>query len=203
MGLWLACREYGQGYRRRRGRCRGRRWIEQLPEVTYFQPHRPMQLPATTILLTLEELEALRLVDLEDLTQEEAAMRMGVSRKTLWNDLQRARKKVAEALVKGCTIRIQGGSYALYSSYPHHQWFIETPMVHPLHPPATHTHDEEKTKRILQLLPKTNCGACGYLSCMEYAKAIASGNAPSNACKVIDSNIKDKIKEILKKKEVR
>jgi len=194
---------YGRGYGRRRGRCRGRRWIEQLPEVTYFQPHGPMQLPATTILLTLEELEALRLVDLEDLTQEEAAVRMGVSRKTLWNDLQRARKKVAEALVKGCAIRIQGGSYALYSSYPHHHWFIRTPIVHPPHPPATHTYDEEKTRQILQLLPGTNCGACGYLSCVECAKAIASGNASSDACKVIDSNIKDKIDEILKKKEVK
>jgi len=61
----------------------------------------------------VEELEALRLVDLEDLTQEEAAARMGVSRKTLWNDLQRARKKVINALVNGYEIRIEGGDYIL------------------------------------------------------------------------------------------
>jgi predicted DNA-binding protein (UPF0251 family) len=61
----------------------------------------------------MEELEALRLVDLEDLTQEEAALQMGVSRKTLWNDLQRARKKTVNALVKGYSIRIQGGDYIL------------------------------------------------------------------------------------------
>jgi len=99
------------GYGRRRGRCRGRRWIEQLPETTYFRPHGPPQATINTILLTVEELEALRLVDLQDLTQEEAAARMGVSRKTLWNDLQKARKKVVNALVNGYAIHIQGGDY--------------------------------------------------------------------------------------------
>ena len=103
---------YGRGQGRQRGRCRGRRWIEQLPETTHFRPYG-QQTPANTVILTLEELEALRLVDLEDLTQEEAAARMGVSRKTLWTDLQRARKKVVNALVNGHTIRIQGGDYIL------------------------------------------------------------------------------------------
>jgi predicted DNA-binding protein (UPF0251 family) len=65
------------------------------------------------ITITIEELEALRLVDLDDLTQEEAALMMGVSRKTLWNDLQRARKKVVHALVNGYTIHIHGGDYIL------------------------------------------------------------------------------------------
>jgi len=103
---------YGRGYGRGRGRCRGRRWIEQLPETTHFQPYG-QQTPTNTVILTLEELEALRLVDLEDLTQEEAAASMGVSRKTLWNDLQRARKKVVNALVNGYIIRIEGGDYIL------------------------------------------------------------------------------------------
>ena len=101
---------YGRGRRRQRGRCRGRRWIEQLPETTYFRPNG-LQHPFNTVVLTVEELEALRLVDLEDLTQEEAAAQMGVSRKTLWNDLQHARKKVVNALVNGCAIRVAGGDY--------------------------------------------------------------------------------------------
>ena len=104
---------YGRGRRRQRGRCRGRRWIEQLPEITHFRPYGQPQTTANTVVLTVEELEALRLVDLEDLTQEEAAVMMGVSRKTLWNDLQRARKKVVDALVNGYAIRIQGGDYIL------------------------------------------------------------------------------------------
>ena len=95
---------------RRRGRCRGRRWIENLPEATHFKPNIP---GSEIVVLTLDELEALRLVDLEDLTQEEAAARMGISRKTLWIDLQRARKKVVSALVYGYPIHIQGGSYTL------------------------------------------------------------------------------------------
>lgn len=66
-----------------------------------------------TIYLTLEELEAIRLVDLEGLDQQEAAFNMGVSRKTLWNDLKSARKKVAMALINGYAIRIEGGSYIL------------------------------------------------------------------------------------------
>lgn len=103
----------GYGHGKRRGRCRGRRWIEQIPETTCFKPHRPLYYTIDTVIITPEELEALRLVDLEDLTQEEAAVKMGVSRKTLWNDLQRARKKVISALINGCEIRIQGGDYIL------------------------------------------------------------------------------------------
>ena len=102
---------YGRGQGRQRGRCRGRRWIEHLPETTYFKPHGPQQPFTNTVVLSVEELEALRLVDLEDLTQEESAAKMGVSRKTLWTDLQRARKKVVDALVNGYAIRIQGGDY--------------------------------------------------------------------------------------------
>ena len=63
--------------------------------------------------ITLEELEAVRLVDLLDLNQEEAAFFMGISRKAFWNDLMNARKKIAAALVYGMGIRIEGGSFVL------------------------------------------------------------------------------------------
>lgn len=63
--------------------------------------------------MSLEELEALRLVDLLDLDQEEAAFYMGISRKALWNDLMNARKKVAACLVYGMGLKIDGGSYLL------------------------------------------------------------------------------------------
>ena len=64
-------------------------------------------------MITLEELEAIRLVDLLELQQQEAALYMGVSRKALWNDLRSGRKKVASALIYGLGIRIEGGSYIL------------------------------------------------------------------------------------------
>ena len=63
--------------------------------------------------ITLEELEAVRLVDLLDLDQEEAAFYMGISRKALWNDLMNARKKIAAALVYGMGLSIEGGSFVL------------------------------------------------------------------------------------------
>ena len=59
--------------------------------------------------MTLDELEALRLADLEGLYQEDAAGRMGVSRPTLGRILESARRKVAEALVLGRALHIQGG----------------------------------------------------------------------------------------------
>jgi len=63
--------------------------------------------------ITLEELEAVRLVDLLELDQEEAAFYMGISRKAFWNDLMNARKKISAALVYGMGLRIEGGSYVL------------------------------------------------------------------------------------------
>lgn len=93
-----------------RGRRRGKRWISEIPEVRIFLPESGEE---ASVVITLEELEALRLVDLLDLEQEEAALYMGVSRKALWNDLVSARRKVAAALVYGMGIRIEGGSYVL------------------------------------------------------------------------------------------
>jgi len=96
-----------------RGRCRGRRWITEIPKVTQFSPlGAPLQVP-DVVYLSFEELETLRLVDLEGMEQAQAAFYMGVSRKTLWSDLKSARKKVALALVNGWAIRIEGGNYAL------------------------------------------------------------------------------------------
>lgn len=193
---------YGQGYGRQRGRCRGRRWIECLPETTYFHPHGITQPWVNTVLLTFEELETLRLVDLENLTQEEAAIKMGVSRKTLWNDLQRARKKVVNALVNGYAIRIQGGNYRLRTSHLKTIQNIrarEPPRFQPKHQ-TTDDKENEKVKQILSLLLGINCGVCGYNTCEECAKAIASGNAPYYACKVADKETKDKIKEILERR---
>jgi len=94
-----------------RGRRRGRRWISEVPTVSCFMPEGSPRIEAVSI--TLEELEAVRLVDLLELDQEEAAFYMGISRKAFWNDLMNARKKIAAALVYGMGLRIQGGSYVL------------------------------------------------------------------------------------------
>lgn len=80
--------------------------------MTYFGPPGPPPREGPgAVVLTYAEVEALRLTDMEGLTQEEAADRMGVSRRTFWNDLKSAREKVATALVRGLPIRIEGGEY--------------------------------------------------------------------------------------------
>jgi len=75
-----------------------------VPPVSSFVPHPPRD--AEPILLEIAELEAFRLVDLEGLFQDEAGRRMGVSRGTVWRLVQRARKKVAQALSEGRPIQI-------------------------------------------------------------------------------------------------
>ena len=84
-----------------------------MPEATFFTPAGVPPVSMTTVVLTVVGVEALRLVDLEGLTHEEAATAMGVSRRTFWSDLMSVRRKVAFALVNGCAIRIAGGSYSI------------------------------------------------------------------------------------------
>ena len=93
--------------RRRRGRY-GRNpspvYIKQPSKIKAFNPE-----PETyneSVELEPAELEAIRLIDLDDLNQAETGERMGVSRGTVWRLLQRGRKKIAMALVEGRRIEI-------------------------------------------------------------------------------------------------
>lgn len=63
--------------------------------------------------MTVDELEALRLADLEGLYQEEAASRMGISRPTFARIVEAARRKVADTLVNGRSLKIGGGPVTL------------------------------------------------------------------------------------------
>ena len=88
-----------------------KRRVSCLPKATYFKPREIPLCCLEIVNLSIEELEAIRLCDLLHMEQEEAADRMGVSRKTLWSDLQNARQQVADALVNGKAIEISGGEY--------------------------------------------------------------------------------------------
>jgi predicted DNA-binding protein (UPF0251 family) len=70
------------------------------------------------ISLQPDEIELIRLIDLEGLEQEEAAERMGVSRKTAWRDLHEARRKIADALVNGKGITMAGCTKAAEGRCP-------------------------------------------------------------------------------------
>jgi predicted DNA-binding protein (UPF0251 family) len=98
-----------RGFRRRRGRGRGPgrpmtpRNIGHTPPIKHFVPSVPKgkDINEEPIFLTFAELESLRLVDLEGFMQEEAGVKMGVSRGTIWRLLQSAREKVARMLAEG------------------------------------------------------------------------------------------------------
>lgn len=89
------------------------RRVEFLPEITYFKPAGIPLCDLEEINLTVEELEAIRLKDFLDLEQEDCADRMGVSRPTYHRILSSARAKIAQALILGKAIKIEGGHYQL------------------------------------------------------------------------------------------
>lgn len=76
------------------------------PAVTYFKPRGIPMTQLEEVRLELDEIEALRLADLESLYQVDAAERMGVSRQTFANIVTRARHKVADALIHGKALQI-------------------------------------------------------------------------------------------------
>ena len=92
----------------RRGRPRVRRIIEGIGESRCYEPRCCPHEDGIVISLKPEEIELIRLVDLEGLEQEEAAAKLGVSRKTAWRDLHETRKKIADALVNGKGIEMTG-----------------------------------------------------------------------------------------------
>ena len=76
------------------------------PEVTYFTPAGVRLMELEEIEIMPDELEALRLKDLDGMEQQECAKMMGVSQPTFHRTLSSARKKIAQALVKGKALRI-------------------------------------------------------------------------------------------------
>jgi len=75
-----------------------------------FKPNKVPMAQLEHIALEKDELEALRLVDLNGMQQLQAAERMGVSRQTLANILKRGRKKVASCLVDGKALLLDGAA---------------------------------------------------------------------------------------------
>ena len=90
--------------------CKCRR-IDGAPPADYFKPVGIPLRELEEVSLSLEGFEALRLADYEGLNREEAARCMGISRHTFGRILQRARRSVAQALVQGWALRVEGQCY--------------------------------------------------------------------------------------------
>ena len=98
------------------GRPKCRRRISSVPQQTWFKPAGVPMRGIGEVTLTLDEVEALRLADYEGCYQADAAERMRVSRQTLGRILGAARRKVAQALVEGQAIRLEGGNVEVHPS---------------------------------------------------------------------------------------
>jgi len=128
-----------------------------IPEVAYFKPAGVPQSILDKVLLSVEEAEAIRLKDLEGLQQEECAERMRISRPTFHRVLESARAKLADALINGKAIRIEGGNFEMamrrfkcgndgkewdvpfekmVSAPPQFCPQCDSPNIHPIHAPG-------------------------------------------------------------------
>lgn len=94
---------------------RPRKWRKVccLPESNLFGPLNSFDLESE-IIMTVEEYETIRLIDFENLTQEECSDRMKVARTTVQKIYSDARKKLSQSLVIGSVLKIEGGDYKLY-----------------------------------------------------------------------------------------
>ena len=90
-----------------------RKTIHSLSPHEVFKPNRIPLCKLEEVILSLDELEALRLADLEGLYQDAAARAMGISRQTFGRIIASARKKTANALLNGKALRITGGNIRL------------------------------------------------------------------------------------------
>ena len=83
------------------------------PEISYFKPRGIPMFDLEEVCLTVDQREAIRLSDLLGMSHEEAGRHMGVSRATFGRIIQRAREAVADALINGKAINVEGGNYQL------------------------------------------------------------------------------------------
>lgn len=85
-----------------------------LPQVKSFIPSEPSGM-LETVRMSVEEYEVIRLMDFENFSQDESAERMGVARSTVQRIYDTARKKIADCIVNGKSLKIEGGNYRLCS----------------------------------------------------------------------------------------
>jgi len=138
------------------GRRRLWRRVSFVPPVNYFKPSGLPLAGLQEVRLLVEEAESIRLKDLEGLEQEECAHKMNISRSTFSRILDSARRNIADALLNGKAIRIEGGNFEMakrsFRCISGHEWDVpfeklittppglcpecDTPSIMPLFPPG-------------------------------------------------------------------
>lgn len=89
------------------------RMIRSLPNNTCYKPKGIPVSRLKEVVLTLDEYEAMRLADFEQLYQEQAAGKMRISRQTFGRVIESAHYKIADALIHGKAFIIEGGEVAV------------------------------------------------------------------------------------------
>jgi uncharacterized protein len=131
------------------------------PEVDYFKPRGVPVAELEEVRLTMDEFEALRLAHLEDLYQEQAAAEMEISRPTFGNILSSAHKKIADCIVRGKALRIEGGIYIrdekrlFLCNHCHNEWSLPYGTGRPVTCPECTGSD---IQRVPQNKRQTNTG---------------------------------------------
>ncbi len=140
------------------------RRVAYMPGVTYFKPAGIPLGALEEVVLSLEEVEALRLKELEGLEQEQGAERMNISRPTFQRILASARQKVADAILNGKAIRIEGGNFEMalnrFRCHGGHEWDADNAVGTPAFCPQCNDTD------VQPVYPKGfGCGGRGYRQC--------------------------------------
>jgi predicted DNA-binding protein (UPF0251 family) len=143
------------------------RRVNSIPPITYFKPAGIPLASLAEVRLLVEEAEAIRLKDLEGLEQEECAQKMSISRTTFSRVLDSARRKMADALLNGKAIRIEGGNFEMavrrFRCMTGHEWEVpfetmiitppefcpecQTPSIMPIWPPGLGRGSRRKARR--------------------------------------------------------
>ncbi|MFY9707405.1 MAG: DUF134 domain-containing protein [Desulfobacterales bacterium] len=136
------------------------RFVAFKPNTSYFKPRGIPMLDLDEVRLTVDEREAIRLSDLQGLSHEEAGRCMGVSRATFGRIIQRARKAVADAIINGKAINIEGGNFKM----------VDAARFFQCHHCSHHWEEPRGTGR------PQGCPQCGRA---EFHRVMSTGNQPA------------------------
>jgi uncharacterized protein len=92
------------------------RYVENPQPGKCFRVSQDTRIPRDATIIFLDEIEAIRLADTEGLTQEEAALRMEISRPTFARLINEAHRKIADAILSGKSIVTEGDDATIEES---------------------------------------------------------------------------------------